>query len=102
MKNWELREQVPAGELVYAGGVSQRTVENTDASVMIKQIMSMPTRATKIRKSFASTRKHVSVKKLMPQEALAIFAEGDFTRRQWEVIHSANNNIYPCFSYPKS
>ena len=93
-KTRELREQVPAEELVYAAGIIQRT----DASVMIKEIMSTPTRATKIRKSFASIRKQVSVKKHTSQEALAIFVEGDFTRRQWEVIHSANNNIYPCYS----
>ena len=55
MKNWELWEQVPAGELVHAAGDSQRTVGNTDVSVMLKEIMLMPTRATKIRKSFDST-----------------------------------------------
>lgn len=32
---------------------------------------------------------------------MAIFVEGDFSRRQWEILHSANKNIYPCYSIIK-
>ncbi|CAI6377795.1 unnamed protein product [Macrosiphum euphorbiae] len=41
------------------------------------------------------------VKKFTQQEALAIFVEGHFTRKQWEVIQSASKNIYPCYSIIK-
>lgn len=92
----ELRSQIPAEELVYAAGVSQRAAGNTDASVVIKEILKSPTRASKIRKSFTSHQ--VSVKKHTPQEALSIFVEGDFTRRQWEILYNANKSIYPCYS----
>lgn len=30
-----------------------------------------------------------------------IFVEGDFSRRQWEILHNANKNIYPCYSLIK-
>jgi hypothetical protein len=67
---------------------------------MIKEITSTPTRATKIRKSLrlSSKEKQVIVKKHTPQKTLAIFVDGDFTRRQYIIIHSANKNIYPCYS----
>ncbi|CAH2094474.1 unnamed protein product [Euphydryas editha] len=97
-KTTALREQVPVEELTYAAEVSQRSVGNTDASVMIKKIVASPTRASKIRKSLTATESQVSVKKHTPQEALAIFVEGDFTRRQWEIIHNANKTIFPCYS----
>lgn len=97
-KTMELRAQVPAEELVYAASVSQRTSGNNDASVMLKKIMESPTRATKIRKSINLHQEIVIVKKHTPEEALSIFVEGDFTRRQWEIIQSASKNIYPCYS----
>lgn len=39
-----LREQVPVEELTYAAGVSQRTSGNSDASKLIKEMTSTPTR----------------------------------------------------------
>lgn len=32
-------------------------------------------------------------------EALSIFVEGDFTRRQWELLHDTNKNIFPCYTF---
>ncbi|KAF2894244.1 hypothetical protein ILUMI_11929 [Ignelater luminosus] len=89
-KTMELRKQVPVEQLVYAASVSQCTSGNTDASVIIKEITSIPTRATKSispYKSIIFKRKQVDVKKHTPQETLAIFVEGDFTTRQWEIFH---------------
>lgn len=97
-KTKELREQVPVEELTYAAGVSQRTSGNTDASKIIKDIVASPTRATKIRKVIKTATKQAVIKKHTPEEALAIFVEGDFTRRQWEIIHKSNKSIYPCYS----
>ncbi|CAH0551072.1 unnamed protein product [Brassicogethes aeneus] len=100
-KTKELREQIPVEELTYAAGVSQRTSGNTDASKIIKEIASISTRATEIRKSITSAQKQALVKKYTPQEALSIFVEGNFTRRQWEVIHISNKSLYPCYSLMK-
>lgn len=96
-KTKELREQVPVEELTYAAGVSQRMSGNNDASKIIKDILSSPTRATKIRKVMTTTKETI-LKKHTPEEALAIFVEGEFTRRQYEIIHSSNKSIYPCYS----
>ncbi|CAH2109275.1 unnamed protein product [Euphydryas editha] len=100
-KTKELREQLPVEELTYAAGMSQRTSENSDASKLIKEMTSTPTRATKFRKVISSADKQIVVRKHTPEEALAIFVEGDFSRRQWEVIHGANKSIYPCYSLLK-
>ena len=97
-KTSEIRSQIPPEELVFAAGVSQRTAGNTDASVMIKEITASPNRASKIRSSYNLSQKQISVKKHTPQEALSIFVEGDFTRRQWEILYNANKSIYPCYS----
>lgn len=100
-KTRDLREKVPVEELTYAASVSQRTSGNADVAKIITEITSTPTRATKFRKIIASAHKEAVVKKFTPQEALVIFIEGDFTRRQWEVIQSASKSIYPCYSLIK-
>ncbi|CAH2088846.1 unnamed protein product [Euphydryas editha] len=92
-----LREKVSAEELTYAAQMSQRAEGNKDVSKIIKNITLTPTRATKFRKVISSTKQN-KIKKHTPSEDLAIFVEGDFSRRQWEILHSANKNIYPCYS----
>lgn len=96
-----LREQVPAEELTYAAQMSQRAKGNTDASKIIKAITISPTRATKLRRAISAPNKN-EAKKHTPFEALAIFVEGNFSRRQWEILHAANKNIYPCYSLIKN
>lgn len=91
-----MREQVPAEELTYAVQMSQRAKGNKDASKIIKDMTLSPTRATKFRKAISTANKKYS-----PSEALSIFVEGDFTRRQWEIIHSANSSVFPCYSIIK-
>lgn len=80
--------------------MTQRAEGNKDASKIIKAITLTPTRATKLQKIMSSTDLN-KIKKHTPSEALAIFVEGDFSRRQWEILHSANKNIYPCYSLIK-
>lgn len=97
-KTKKLHEQVPVEELTYAAGMSRHTSGNTDVAKVIKEITATPTRAKKYRKVFNSSLKKVTVKKFTPQEALTLFVEGDFTRKQWELIQSRNKNIYPSYS----
>lgn len=85
-------------ELTYAARVKEGTSGNTDTSKMIKDMTLTPTRSKKFRTIISSAEKEVSVKKYTPQEALSLFVEGDFTRRQWELLQGANKNIYPCYS----
>lgn len=36
--------------------------------------------------------------KYTPQEALSLFVEGNFTRRQWRLLQDGRKEIYPCYS----
>ena len=96
-------EQVAAKELTFAASVSHQTSGNSDASKIIKEIMSSPNRAKKYHRIISSSAKQVTVTKFTPQDALAIFVEGYryFTKRQWEVIQNASKSVYPCYSLIK-
>lgn len=39
------------------------------------------------------------MKKHSMQEALAIFIEANLTKSQYEVVHQANKDVYPCYTY---
>ncbi|CAG4981334.1 unnamed protein product [Colias eurytheme] len=99
-KTKNLREQVPCEQLTYAAQMSQRAAGYSDASKVMKDMTLSPTRAKKYRTRFTSAQKEI-VKKHTPSQALAIFVEADMTRKQYEVIHAANKNIYPCYSLVK-
>lgn len=99
-KTEELRKQASPEELTYAASMSQRASGNTDVATMIQKITETPTKATKLKKIVSSACK-AGVKKHTPSEALSIFVEADLTRKQYEIIHSANSNIYPCYSLIK-
>lgn len=94
-----MREKVPCEQLTYAAQTS-RPAGYSDASKVMKDMTLTPTRAKKYRTRFISTQKEI-VKKHTLSQALAIFVEADMTRKQYEVIHAANQNIYPCYSLVK-
>ena len=77
--------------------MSNRAAGNKDVSKIIKNITISPTRASKFQREITSAQKR-AIKKHTPSEALSIIVEADLTRKQWEVIHAANKNIYPCYS----
>ncbi|KAH9642116.1 hypothetical protein HF086_007426 [Spodoptera exigua] len=79
--------------------MSQRAAGHGDAAKVMKDMTLTPTRAKKYRTRYNSTQNEV--KKRTPSEALAIFVEADLTRKQYEVIHAANKNIYLCYSLIK-
>lgn len=93
----ELRAQVPVEELTFAARVSHGTSGNKDTSKIIKEITSTPTRAKKFRKIVFSKKEPVVIK-YTAQEALSLFVEGNFTRRQWTLLQSGRKEIYPCYS----
>ncbi len=95
-KTKDLQEQVPADELTYVAHMNIRASGNSDISKFIKDITVSQTLETKFRKAISNAPNQV-FKKHTPSKALAIFVEGEFTRKQWEILHSANKNIYPCY-----
>ncbi|CAG5056982.1 unnamed protein product [Parnassius apollo] len=94
----DLRDRVPVEELTYAARVSQGTSGNIDASKIMKEITSTPTRAKMFRKAISSAKNVPIARKYTPQEALALFVEGNFTRGQWELLQGGRKEIYPCYS----
>lgn len=94
----ELRAEVPVDELTYAASVSQGTSGKSDVSKIIKEITTTPTRAKKFRRVVLSAKTKHIVRKYTPQGALAIFVNGDFTRKQYELIQGSRKEIYPCYS----
>jgi len=56
---------------------------NNNVAKLIKDMTTTSTQATKFRKIINSAQNKLIVKKFTPQEALAIFVEADFTRKQW-------------------
>ena len=80
--------------------MSQRDAGHCDASRIMKDISCSPEKANKYRENFNSIQTNV-IKKHTPSEALSIFVEANMTRRQYEIIHAANKNIYPCYSLLK-
>lgn len=64
----------------------------------MKEITSTPTRNKKFRKAISSAKKVPIARKYTPQEALALFVEGNFTRGQWELLQGSRKEIYPCYS----
>ncbi|XP_065662484.1 uncharacterized protein LOC136085069 [Hydra vulgaris] len=95
-----LRDQISYAQLTYAAQMSQRDAGHCDASRIMKDISCSPEKANKYRENFNSIQTNV-IKKHTPSEVLSIFVEANMTRRQYEIIHAANKNIYPCYSLLK-
>ncbi|CAG9557930.1 unnamed protein product [Danaus chrysippus] len=74
-----------------------KQLRNAAASKLIKDATSSPTRAKRYRKVINTTLEP-KIKKYTPDEALRIFIEGGFTRKQWELLHKSTKGIFPCYT----
>lgn len=97
-KTHGIRSENSAEELTFAASVSQRASGNTNLSKLITEATATPTRAKKLRRGLFQKE---TIKQHTPFEALSHFVEADLTRKQYEVIQSANKKIYPCYSLLK-
>lgn len=98
-KTMKLRQDISAEELTYAAQMSHRASRNNDLASVIQEVTKSPTRATKFRKAAAIGSKTTITKKHTPEDALMIFVEANMTLAQYEVIHQANKDVYPCYTY---
>ncbi|CAG9566091.1 unnamed protein product [Danaus chrysippus] len=85
------------GVIVHAAQVELRKSGKRDASRVLQDITSSPTRATKYKKAF-DTSKCGKSSRLTPMEALKMFIDADLTRAQYEVIRNTNKKFFPCYS----
>lgn len=98
-KTMQLRKNVNVDELTYAAIMSQRASGNNDVAKVIADVTKSPTRATKFRKAAAIGSKTAISKKHTPEEALSVYIEANLTCSGYEVIHQADKDRYPCYSY---
>ncbi|CAG9558530.1 unnamed protein product [Danaus chrysippus] len=92
-KTKQLREEVPVEVLTFAASVSQNVSGNAAASKLIKDATSSPTRAKRYRKVINTTQEP-KIKKYTSDEALRIFIEGGFRRKQWELQHKSTKDPF--------
>ena len=99
-KTEEIRKQYPKEAIAFAAAMSQRAAGNNDGANLIKIVSASPRKARICKQSLSNSEKD-TVKKHSPDEALAHFINAELTRKQYEVIHDANKNVYPCYTLIK-
>ena len=96
-KTEEIRSVVAQDVIIHAAQVELRKSGKRDASEILKEITSTPTRASKYKKAFSkSTREKIC--SLTPLQALSMFVEADLTRRQYEIVRNTNKKFFPCYT----
>ena len=93
-KTKDLRESTPLPMLTHATQASLRASGNIEASKLIKEIMSSPTRAEKYRKSL---NRPVEMK-MSGDEALSMLVEAQLSVHQYNVIQKSSPQRFPCYS----
>lgn len=96
-KTEDLRNAEDDGVLLHAAQTKLQTSGKRSASNILKQIMSSPKRASKLKKAYEKVQEDKR-EKLTPLLALSIFVEADLSRRQYEIIRSASKKLYPSYS----
>lgn len=100
-KTEDIRKTATPQELAYATKVAFYASGRRDASKVLSDIESSPTRATKYKQAFY--KESGALCKLTPLQALAMFVDADLSRNQYEIIQSMSKShaspIYPCYSF---
>lgn len=96
-KTEEIRSNVKDGVILHAAQVELSKSGKRDASHVLKDITSSPTRATKYKNAY-NTSKSKKPTRLSAMEALKMFIDADLTRGQYEIIRNTNTNFFPCYS----
>lgn len=96
-KTQELRSTLEEGVILHAAQVELNKSGQRDASKILKDITSTPTRATEYKRAY-TTSKSENDSRLTPMQALKMFIEADLTRGQYEIIRNTNKKFFPCYS----
>lgn len=95
-KTEDVRSVLEGEVIVHAAQIELRKTGKRDASEVLKNIMSSPTKATKYKKALNESKTEAD--RLTPFQALAMFVDADLTRRQYEIIRNTNKNFFPCYT----
>lgn len=96
-KTETLRNAADDDMLIHATQTMLHKSGKKDASTILKQVMTSPKRATKLKKTYERAQEGKE-KQLTPLAALSIFVEAELSRRQYEIIRSASKKLYPSYS----
>lgn len=97
-KTKELRSNFEKDLIIHAAKVELGKSGKKDASNVLKDITSSPTRATKYKKAFYHLKSGKGQPSLTPMQALQMFVDADLTRGQYEIIRKTNKKFFPCYS----
>jgi hypothetical protein len=90
-KTEELRKHTELDVLTYVTRSKLGESGMKDASLVLKEIICTPKRATKYKKAYSRCqRKNTTITQWTPSQALSIFVEADLSRRQYEIIRSSH------------
>lgn len=96
-KTETVRSTLETGVIVHAAQIELSKSGKRDASNVLKDITSSPTRATKYKRAY-TTSKSENASRLTPMQALKMFIDADLTRGQYEIIRKTNKKFFPCYS----
>lgn len=97
-KTEELRSNFEKEIIIHAAKVELGKSGKKDASNVLKDITSTPTRATKYKKAFYRTKSRSEQPSLRPMQALQMFVDAELTQGQYEIIRNTNKKFFPCYS----
>lgn len=97
-KTEEVRTHFEKDIIIHAAKVELGKSGKKNASNVLKDIISTPTRATKYKKAFFRTKSSTVQSSLTPMQALQMFVDADLTQGQYETIRKTNKKFFPCYS----
>lgn len=94
----KLREDYDADEIAFAAQMSLRAAGQVDVAHVVKRVSEgSPSKAS----SYRSSEGQVKERTMTPEEALSVFVEGNFSKRQYLVVRSGckmvNSKAYPSY-----
>lgn len=97
-KTEELRKEHSVSELTFAAQMSLRAGGNSNASTVIRNMVSS---SDKVFESQAENSRRQKIKDIQPltvEQSLSVFINANLTRKQYNIIRNASPKVYPCYS----
>lgn len=96
-KTKDIRESTDAETLTYAARMKLNEQGKRTESKLLAEITTIPNRSKEYKQAFSNT-SNKNIQRLSTLNALSMFVEASLSRKQYEVIKSSTNKIYPCYS----
>lgn len=97
-KTEQIRASVSDEVIVHAAQSVLQTTGHRTASKILKDITNSPRRASDYSKAYSKVTESNDIPPLTPMEALKMYIEADFSRRQYEIVRATNPKHFPCYN----